>query len=117
MIEVIKFWKQKLEIKGVMIMNSSNLLEEMVPGIRKILNTDTDDEFIWFADEPKIDAMVNMEQKVCLHTLTINIRVPTRSDDIDSQIRQGNLILYWNNFIFCNINSFGIVYLNLPVHI
>ncbi|CAH8521887.1 unnamed protein product [Schistosoma guineensis] len=88
MIEVIKFWKQKLEIKGVMIMNSSNLLEEMVPGIRKILNTDTDDEFIWFADEPKIDAMVNMEQKVCLHTLTINIRVPTRSDDIDSQIRQ-----------------------------
>lgn len=52
------------------------------------------DEFIWFADEPKIDAMVNMEQKVCLHTLTINIRVPTRSDDIDSQIRQGNLVLY-----------------------
>uniref|UniRef100_A0A5K4FCS9 Aamy domain-containing protein n=1 Tax=Schistosoma mansoni TaxID=6183 RepID=A0A5K4FCS9_SCHMA len=87
MIEVIKFWKQKLEIKGLMIMNSSNILEEMVPGIRKILNTDTDDEFIWFADEPKIDAMVNMEQKVCLQTLTLNARVPTRSDDLHSQIQ------------------------------
>ncbi|VDP17776.1 unnamed protein product [Schistosoma margrebowiei] len=89
MIEVIKFWKQKLEIKGVMIMNSSNLLEEMVP-----------DEFIWFADEPKIDAMVNMEQKVCLHTLTLNIRVPTRSDDIDSQIRQGNLVFILRIILF-----------------
>ncbi|CAH8533016.1 unnamed protein product [Schistosoma rodhaini] len=87
MIEVIKFWKQKLEIKGLMIMNSSNILEEMVPGIRKILNTDADDEFIWFADEPKIDAMVNMEQKVCLQTLTLNARVPTRSDDLHSQIQ------------------------------
>ncbi|CAH8489336.1 unnamed protein product [Schistosoma turkestanicum] len=85
---VIKFWQRKLEIKGLMIMNSSNLLEEMFPGVRKILNTNTDDEFIWFADEPKIDAIVNNEQKVCLHKLTLNIRVPTRSDDLNSQIQQ-----------------------------
>ncbi|KAK4469744.1 hypothetical protein MN116_007266 [Schistosoma mekongi] len=88
MIHVIKFWKRNLEISGVMITNSSNLLDEMVPGIKKILNTDTDDEFIWFADEPKIDAVVNTEEKVCLQTLMINIRVPTRRNDLDSQIQQ-----------------------------
>ncbi|CAH8842559.1 unnamed protein product [Trichobilharzia szidati] len=88
MIKIIKFWKENLQIKGVMITNSSNLLQEMVPGVRKILNTDIDDEFIWFADEPAIDAMVNTENKVCLFTLTINIRVPTRRNDLDSQIQQ-----------------------------
>ncbi|CAH8528908.1 unnamed protein product [Heterobilharzia americana] len=88
MINVIRFWKEKLEIKGVMITNSSNLLEEMVPSVKKIFNTDTDNEFVWFPDEPKIDAMVNSEEKVCLFTLAVNIRVPTRRDDIDSQIQQ-----------------------------
>ncbi|KAA3681785.1 uncharacterized protein DEA37_0011958 [Paragonimus westermani] len=43
-------------------------------------------KFIWFADDPRTDATLNLGDRVCLFTININRRVPTRADDLTAQL-------------------------------
>ncbi|CAL8099038.1 unnamed protein product [Calicophoron daubneyi] len=84
--QVLTFWKEKLVIKGVMIRNSTNVLPEMMASLRQIVESVQDDEFIWFADDPDIDAKMNTAKRVCFFVLRINRRVTSRADDLSAQI-------------------------------
>ncbi|VDP76532.1 unnamed protein product [Echinostoma caproni] len=88
LIKVIQFWVKHLNIKGVMITNSTNVITELMPGMRQILGNITDEQFMWFADSPTIDQELNPRNKVCLHEIRINRHVPTRTDDLVAQITQ-----------------------------
>ncbi|KAF7261873.1 hypothetical protein EG68_00739 [Paragonimus skrjabini miyazakii] len=83
---VIQFWRQHLNIEGVVIINSTNVIPTMIPAIRTILNQPSDQKFIWFADDPRTDATLNLGERVCFFTININRRVPTRADDLTAQI-------------------------------
>ncbi|OON19703.1 hypothetical protein X801_04427 [Opisthorchis viverrini] len=86
--KVIEFWRAKLNIMGVLITNSTNVIPDMIPPLRSILNGQTDENFVWFADNPAADAKINTGSKVCFFTLQIRRRVPTRTNDITDQIMQ-----------------------------
>ncbi|KAA0196060.1 Trehalose-6-phosphate hydrolase [Fasciolopsis buskii] len=85
---VIQFWVKNLDIQGVVITNSTNVVSEMMSGMRTILDSFASDQFVWFADIPSIDEILNPRQKVCLHEIRINRHVPTRTDDLVAQITQ-----------------------------
>ncbi|TPP57772.1 Trehalose 6 phosphate hydrolase [Fasciola gigantica] len=86
--KVIQFWVKNLDIKGVMITNSTNVIPEMINGMRTALDNFTNEQFVWFADVPSIDEVLNPRQKVCLNEIRINRHVPTRTDDLVAQITQ-----------------------------
>lgn len=85
---VLRFWRKNLNIQGVVIINSSNVLPEMMPAVRTILNSQDEADFIWFADDPLADSHMNPGNKVCLFSININRRVPTRTDDLNAQLIQ-----------------------------
>ncbi|CAI2738405.1 unnamed protein product, partial [Dicrocoelium dendriticum] len=85
---VLQFWRANLNVQGVVILNSTNVLSEMIPAVRTILDSQDDADFIWFADDPLADAHINPGTKVCLFTININRRVPTRTDDLNAQLLQ-----------------------------
>nr|CDS27097.1 trehalose 6 phosphate hydrolase [Hymenolepis microstoma] len=85
---VIAFWKEKLGISGVLIINSTNILEEMAAPLTTILSSGRDentDTFTWFADNPTADKLLT-GKPLCYYELISNERITTRTGDINAQI-------------------------------
>uniref|UniRef100_A0A0R3T679 Aamy domain-containing protein n=1 Tax=Rodentolepis nana TaxID=102285 RepID=A0A0R3T679_RODNA len=85
---VLAFWKEELGISGVLITNSSNILEEMAAPLTTILSSARDentDTFTWFADNTAADKLLT-GKPLCYYDLISNERITTRTGDITAQI-------------------------------